>query len=316
MHLFIIISAVIAVIGLAVGLICQFVADGYFNYGAEFKSYNTVEVNYAYVDYNEEDKVLEICDGVFDKAGVGYFAAVSGETSEGGRIIFKFSKGTDEAKLAATVGDIQTALNGSDGTSQSTAAFHTLETQLNGGKVLTFASIAISTAIVLQFLYFLVRYRVTMAFAALLANIHNLVLYVSLLAITRVPVGISAVTFAGLTVLVTMIACGYLFDRYRRNLRKENFAKLDGDEQTDICVRESFKGILYPVVGIATIAAVIFVMLSISAMSVLTILSPALLAVISVASALYGTAFFTPSVYTRIKRIGDNVKARSKNSKK
>lgn len=314
MHLFIIISAVIVAIGLAVGLICQFVAGGYFNYGAEFKSYNTVEVNYAYVDYNEEDKVIEICDGEFDKAGVSYFAVASGETSEGGRIVFKFSKGTDEDKLAATVAGIQTAING-NGTSQSTVAFHSLETKLNGGKVLTFASIAIASAIALQFLYFLVRYRVTMAFAALLANIHNLAIYVSLLAITRVPVGISAVAFAALTVLVTMIACGYLFDRYRRNLKKENFVKLDNNEQTDICIKESFKGILYPVVGIATFAVVIFVMLSISAMSVLTVLTPALLAIISVASAMYGTVFFTPSVYTRIKRIGDTLKARSKNKK-
>ena len=161
----------------------------------------------------------------------------------------------------------------------------------------------------------MVRYKITMALGAFLANIHNLIIYVSLLAITRVPVGISAVSFGALTVLVTMIACGYLFDRYRRNLKKEPFAKLSGDEQTDICVNESFKNILYPVVGVATVAVVIFALLSISAMSALTVLTPAILAIISVASAMYGSVFFTPSVYTRIKRIGDTVKARSKSKK-
>ena len=69
-----------------------------------------------------------------------------------------------------------------------------------------------------------------MALGALLANFHNLALYVALLAMTRIPVGLSAVAFAALTVLFTMIATGYMFDRYRRNLKKENFAKLDGDE--------------------------------------------------------------------------------------
>lgn len=320
MHLFIIISVVVAAIGLAVGLICHFVADGYFNYGAEYKSYNTVEVNYAYVEFSDKDDVMKICDGVFDKAGVSYFAVASGDTNSGGRIIFKFSKGTDEDKLTVAANGIQTGINNDvktrlDCDSQSNAYFHTLETQLNGGKVLTFASIAIASAIVLQLLYFMVRYKITMAFAAFLANIHNLAIYVSLLAITRVPVGISAVAFSGLTVLVTMIACGYIFDRYRRNLKKETFVKLDGDAQTDICVNESFKGILYPAVGVATFAVVIFVMLSISAMSALTILTPALAAVFSVASAVYGTVFFTPSVYTRIKRIGDTVKVRSKNKK-
>ena len=320
MHLFIIISTIVAVIGLAVGLICQFVADGYFNYGAEFKSYNTVEINYAFVEYSDKDDVIKICDSVFDKSDVSYFAVASGDTNSGGSIIFKFSKGTDGDKLVKAADGIQAAIDADvlsrlERDAQSNAYFHTLETELNGGKVLTFASIAIASAIVLQLLYFMIRYKITMALAAFLANIHNLVIYVSLLAITRVPVGISAVAFGGLTVLMTMIACGYIFDRYRRNLKKETFAKLDGDAQTDTCVNESFKSILYPAVGVATFAVVIFVMLSISAMSALTILTPALTAIFSVASAVYGTVFFTPSVYTRIKRIGDTVKARSKNKK-
>ena len=315
MHLFVIISSVIVAIGLAVGLVCQFVFSGYFNYGGEFRSYNTIEVNYAYVDYSVEDDVISICDGVFDKDGVSYFECATGDTDDGGRVVFKFSKSCDEAKLIAVAANVQTALRGNSESSQSNAAFHVLETQLNGDKVLIFASIAIASAIVLQFLYYIVRYKLTMAFAACLANVHNLAIYVSLLAITRVPVGISAVAFGALTVLFTMIASAYLFDRYRRNLKKEKYAKLSGNEMTDLCVNESFKSILYPVVGTATAAVLIFAMLSISAMSVSVILAPAAAAVFSVASALYGTLFFVPPVYTRIKSIGDSVKARSKNTK-
>ena len=314
MHLFIIISAAIIAIGLAVGLVCQFVFDGYFNYGAEFKSYNTIEVNYAYVDYSDEDDVVAICDGVFDKEGVGYYSFVSGDTNDGGRVVFKFSKGSDKEKLVKVAASVQTALqSGENG--QSTATFHTVDAELNGEKVLIYASIAVASAIVLQFLYFIVRYKLTMAFAACLANIHNLALYVSLLAITRVPVGISAVAFGALTVLLTMIASGYLFDRYRRNLKKEKYAKVGGDELTDICVSESLTAILYPVLGVATAAVLLFVLLSISATSALTILTPAVAAVLCAASTLYGSTFFVPSVYTRIKSIGDSVKARSKNKK-
>ena len=42
MHLFIIISTVIVAIGLAVGLVCQFVANGFFNPGANYASYKAV----------------------------------------------------------------------------------------------------------------------------------------------------------------------------------------------------------------------------------------------------------------------------------
>ena len=324
MHLFIIISCLVVAIGLAVGLVGQFVLGGYFNYGAEFKSYNTIEVNYAYVEFSDHEDVIEICDGVFDKAGVSYYACSSGDTDDGGRVVFKFSKSVDAAKLLSLLDGIHTDLKADVVNThptfnldemQTNASFHSLEAQLNGKKVLTYASIAIASAIVLQFLYFLVRYKVTMAFAACLANIHNLAIYVSLLALTRVPVGISAVALGGLTVLATMVACAYLFDRYRRNLKNAKYEKASADDLTDISVNESFKSILYPVVGIAVSAVVIFVSLSISAMSVVTVVAPAVAAVLSAVSALYGTVFFVPSVYTRIKRIGDNAKARSKNKK-
>ena len=328
MHLFIIISSVVIAIGLAIGLICQFVANGFFNYGAEFKSYNTIEVNYAYVECSDECDVIKICDSAFDKAGVSYYACTSGDTDEGGRVIFKFAKSVDEEKLTSTIDAIHNGFkayiqsNLDKGSAEinlnevlSNAAFHSLEAELNGGKVLTFASIAIASAVALQLLYFIIRYKLTMGLAALLASIHNLAIYVSLLAITRVPVGISAVAFAALTVLVTMISCGFYFDRCRRNLKKEKYEKTGNEDLSDISINESFKSILYPVVGIATAAVVFFVLLSISAMSVLTILSPVVAAIFSVASALYCTAFFTPSVYPRIKSIGDKVKARSKNKK-
>ena len=295
MHLFIIISVAVAFIGLLVGLICQFVAGGYFNYGAEFKSYNTVEINYAYVDFAEEEKVVDLCDGVFDKADVNYYNCVSGDTTDGGKIIFKFSSKAKEETLRGAADAIQMLLNGDKENSLSHAS--------------------LASAIVLQLLYYIIRYKLTMALGAFLANIHNLVIYVSLLAITRIPIGISAVAFGALTVLVTMIATGYLFDRYRRNLKKENFIKLDGDEQTDTCVRESLLNTLYPAIGVAALAVVIFVLLSISALSVTGVITPVIVSVFSVASAIYGTMFFMPPVYTRIKRIGDAVKNRSKNKK-
>lgn len=315
MHLFIIISVAVAFIGLLVGLICQFVAGGYFNYGAEFKSYNTVEINYAYVDFAEEEKVVDLCDGVFDKADVNYYNCVSGDTTDGGKIIFKFSSKAKEETLRGAADAIQILLNGDKENSLSHASFHKVETDLNGRRVMVYTSIAVASAIVLQLLYYIIRYKLTMALGAFLANIHNLVIYVSLLAITRIPIGISAVAFGALTVLVTMIATGYLFDRYRRNLKKENFIKLDGDEQTDTCVRESLLNTLYPAIGVAALAVVIFVLLSISALSVTGVITPVIVSVFSVASAIYGTMFFMPPVYTRIKRIGDAVKNRSKNKK-
>lgn len=316
LHLFIIISVAITVIAVAVGIICQFLAGGYFNYGNEFSDCKAVEVNYAYVDFADEDEVISISDGIFDKAGMSYFSSSYGDTDDGGRIIFRFSESTDADKLLACANDITAALANKSENSQSNASYHFYETELNGGRVLVFASIAISSAVVLQFLYYFVRYKAASAFAVLLADVHNLALYVSLLTLTRIPVGISAVAFGVLTVLLTMIASGYLFDRYRRNMRKESFVKLDGDDRTDLCVNESFKTVVIPLCALAGIVCIFFVMwLCAGATSVMTALSPVVLTVIAIVSAVYGTFMFTPPVFTRIGRLCDKLKARSKNKK-
>ncbi len=55
MHIIVIVSAVIIAVGLAVGLICQFCADGYFNYGGDYKDYQTVEINYTSVEYKDKE---------------------------------------------------------------------------------------------------------------------------------------------------------------------------------------------------------------------------------------------------------------------
>ena len=46
MHILIIISSLIIAVGLAMGLVFEFVSDGYFNYGGEYESYKSVVVNY------------------------------------------------------------------------------------------------------------------------------------------------------------------------------------------------------------------------------------------------------------------------------
>ncbi|MDE6442378.1 MAG: hypothetical protein K2L12_06485, partial [Clostridia bacterium] len=172
-----------------------------------------------------------------------------------------------------------------------------------------YGAIAIASAMVFQFIYFAVRYKLTMAFAALLADVHNLAIFVSLAAITRVPVGSSVAVFAILTVLITMIGCGHFFDKFRKSLKEESFAKLDTFEQVDGTVVQSLSGICIPAVFTAVFAAVVLVLLSISALSVSLVITPVALALISAVSSVYGMAFFTPAVYSRFKQIGDSFKA-------
>lgn len=307
MHVMIIVSAAVIAVGLAIGLICQFVGGGYFNYGSDYKSYKSVEISYAFVDFSDEDKVKDICDEAFKDAKISYFESTYGDTSLGGELVYKFSEKVDNKKLEAAATAITRKLDAAD-TGLSNASFHEIKTELGSGKALIYCSIAVAAAAAFQFIYFAIRYKLTMAFSALLADVHNLAVYVSLLAITRVPIGSGAIAFAALTVLMTMIGCCFYFDRARRNAKNEALSKLGANELCDLSARESLLSVCVASVCVAATAALAFVLMSISALSVAGVLAPVFCALFGAAASVYGTSFFTPAVYSRFKRIGDGFK--------
>lgn len=317
MHLLIIVSSVIIVLGLMIGIICEFAADGYFNYGADWDSYKSVTVSYEYVDVSggdvePEDRVKEICDKVFADKGVKkYYLCTSGTTSTGGEINYRFTNYTSSEKLDEAAIAIETeikALQNSGDLKLSHASAHNEIASIGSGKALWRGAVALAAIAAFQFIYFVIRYKLTMALAAMLANVHNLAIFLSLLAITRIPVGTSMFTFAVLTVVLTMIGCGFMFDRMRKNFKNEEFKKLSAFEQVDTSAIECFKlNVIIPAC-LACVAVIFFVLMSISALSVLAIMAPVFGALISFIACAYGTAVFTPSVYSRFKAIGDDYK--------
>ena len=206
MHIMVALTAAIIAIGFAMGMIFQFVANGYFNYGQENSSYQTVVVDYAVVEFDDRDELIKLCDEEFDKAGVKYYSSNYGSIDMGGELTFTFANSVDGAKIQSASDAIHERLNAS-ATASSNASYHVVNTQHGTWKTVTYGAIAVAAAIAFQFIYFAVRYRLTMAFAALLANVHNLAIFISLLAITRVPIGSSVAVFGVLTVLMTMIGC-------------------------------------------------------------------------------------------------------------
>lgn len=315
MHVFIIISAALVAIGLAVGLICQFLAGGYFNYGNEYSNYKSVVVKYAIVDlhgYGEQDGIKKLCDEEFSAAGLKYYSHTVGTNADGGEFVFMFSENADGEVLTKAATSITARLNaGTDGfvpSKLSGAYFNEVKALKGGERAYIYGAIALASAIAFQFLYFLIRYRVTMALASLLADIHSIAIYVSLVAITRVPVGASVFAFGALTVLATMICSWVLFGRMKKNFKDEKYAKLTAYENVDMSAAENVKTTVYISSAIALFAVVAFVLLSLGSMSAYLTLTPAVLGLISAATCVYGEAFFIPSVYSRFKVLGDKFK--------
>ncbi len=62
---------------------------------------------------------------------------------------------------------------------------------------------------------------------------------------------------------------------------------------------------------LAALSVVLFVLLSISSLSPLAILAPVLCSLVAFVTCAYGTAIFTPAVYSHIKLVGDAMHKKS-----
>ncbi|MCD7729253.1 MAG: hypothetical protein LUI60_05005, partial [Clostridia bacterium] len=184
MHLFIIISCVIVAIGLALGLVCQFTADGFFNWGGDYSSYQSVTVQY-YERVTSTDDVENTCEKAFSDNGVSYYSKTYSDTTNGSEIEYRFSVSQDGTSIQNAVNSIHSYVSTS-GWFLGGAYYSSYEGTLGGSEALMWAGIALAASVVFQFLYFLIRYKLMMACAAFIADVHNLAIFLALLAITRV----------------------------------------------------------------------------------------------------------------------------------
>lgn len=309
MHLLIIISCVVVAIGFAVGTICHFVANGFFNYGDDYASYKSVSVSYENIDFSGSGKepvelIEDICGKAFKEAGITNYSCDNGDTTTGGKLVYRFVRSTDDAKLAGAVNAINAEIESSvvtgGGIQFSYASYHTADAVLGGGRAISMAAIAISAIIAFHFVYFVIRYKLSMALGALLADVHNLAVYFALLALCRVPLGSTVASFAVITLLLTVIGTCFYFDRVRKNAKEEELKKLTVHELADLSANESFMINTIMPACLAALSVVFFVLMSISSLSPLAILAPVLCSLVAFVSCVYGTVFFVPSVYSRI----------------
>lgn len=292
-HLFICISVLFIAIGMAVGTVCHFLADGFFNYGGEFASYKSVSVTYYYSEQNSATDIDKLCEEHLGGLGSYGVSRSASDTCE--EIVYKFSPEADNAKLQSAVDAINEKFDGLE----SSASLHEGIVNEGGAKNIVYAAIALASAAAFQFLYYIVRYKLRAAFSALLACVHNLGVYAALLAVTRIPVGTEAVAIGAAVVFITMIVCGLLFDRTRKNFKNEKYAKTDRVEVVDISACETRALTFTVICALAAAAVVLGAFAAISAMYA-GALAPCGVAVLGLAACMYGALFFTPAVHGAI----------------
>ncbi|MGN1373436.1 MAG: hypothetical protein ACI4VK_05250 [Candidatus Coproplasma sp.] len=305
LHVFIFISVLFIAIGMAIGTICHFVANGFFNYGGEFASYKSITATYYYSEHKSDCDFKSICKEAV--SGISPTEVTYATNDLGEEIVYKFSVNTDTTKLQAAVD----AINANFTDLESGAVVSEGVVNEGGAKNIVYASIALASAAAFQFLYYILRYKLRAAFSALLACVHNLGVYAALLAITRIPVGTEAVALGVAVVVLTMILSGILFDRTRKNFKNEKYAKSDRLDVVEISACESRNITVITLAALAVVAVVLGVFATISAMYI-GAFAPYIIALLGVIACFYGSVFFTPAVHSAIDAVCEKVRVSSK----
>ena len=311
--LFLIISIAIIFIGMVMGTVGHFALNGFFNYGDEFSSYKSIVVRYSITEHTEEE-VKTVCEDVLSSSS-GYSVSYS-EALRGGEIVYKFSANADDKALNAAADKITQKLNADIAADEEMAYLNVASVRSGtvkegGSRAITFASIAVASAAAFMCLYYIFRYKLRSALTALLACVHNLGVFVALIALTRLPVGAELIAIASLLVFFTMLGCGVFFDKTRRNFKNEAYAKTDRAEVVEISAGESHKINVVTVTAVMVVALVFGVFAAIASLSITAfVIAPVVL--LGALACCYGTVYFTPSVYVQIDALCEKVKAMQK----
>ncbi len=291
-----IICTVIIVAGMAIGTVCHFLAGGFFNYGEEFSSYNSVVINYSTAEYPGDKKVEElkaICDEKLSAFNAYEYSI--GEKTTGGEIVYKYSASTDVEALSDAVDAINAAIDSGD-SGLSYAVLHEAKTFVGGSKAITFAAIALASAAGFQLIYFAIRYKLRCGISALVSLLAAVGVFVSLAAITRIPVGTSFIALVAIVGVLTMIASCVLFDRVRKNFKNDANAKAARSEVIATSAAQSKKINLVTVIALAVAVVVLAVFAVISSLGIAT-LAPYALALMGLISCAFATVLVMPAVH-------------------
>lgn len=291
-HIAVIISVIIIAIGMAVGTVCHIISDGFFNYGDEFASYTSVEVTTSAVEDTDGSAAKEIASEALSSYGA-YEVTFSQATGlMPNTVTYKF--GGDVA-LGDALADIQAKFD-ERGMEDATVSSFVNDGVANGIFQLNFAAIALASAVVFQAIYFAIRLKPGMALSALCSQLVVVGLYASLLAITRCPVGLEAIAFAALAVVICMICNGISFDSVKKSFKNDANEKAENIGLVSDCFASTFRLNAFIVAAVA-VAVVVFAVFAFIAMPAAVTLLPYAACLVSLVSCALTCGVFTPASY-------------------
>ncbi len=284
-----------------------------FNYDAS--EYKTVEVNYnAVVTINEKEGELhKICEDAFENNKLSYtkkeitdtlspnYISKTGEMT----LTYTFSKDASDEALNAAVTAIKTQL--------SQEIYKDVAVSSHGFASYTFyeavwrGAIAIAVGAVVALIYIGIRFGVGSALTGLAACVHDVLLTLAVLALTRIPLyAYTPLIFAAIAAVLSLLFWMLQCMKRRENFKDPAYVALSAEEAVAESYKTSYKTGL---IAAGVLAVILAVLGAVATAGVRLFMLPA---IIPVAVCTYSALVFATSLFVPVKAKFDKIKSKHK----
>lgn len=168
------------------------------------------------------------------------------------------------------------------------------------------AAVAGAAVLVIAFAYAAIRFRPGMGLGILVGGVHDVLLTLALIALFRLPVGVTLIAVAAFSLLTSLLFNFAVFGRMRSNFRSEDWKELPAREAVARSVKESRRTVFTGAIVLAAVAILIGVVGVVLGLDLAYAMIGGLLAVIVSA---YSSLLFVPALFAAIKARTDKRRA-------
>lgn len=292
-----------------------------FNHSAERRDNITFEAEYDVVVVTEKklDELKNTCEKAFKDFGLSVLEfknvesvdSSNGSATSGGKLVYTFSANASGEALKAA----KTAVGEYFKTLPATAQVY-VDYHASHGSVFTEAAwrgaVAIAVGAVVALIYVGVRFGIGNALTGLTLCVHDVIVTLAILAITRIPLYYFAPMIIGaaaafVSLLLWIIQCM----KMRENFKDPSYAALSAEEGVEQSSKTAQKTIYLISGAFAVVLAVIGIALAVAGSATGAILLP-IACILPVGVSVYSSLLFGPALHVHVKAAFDKVSVKRK----
>ena len=292
-----------------------------FNNSAERPDKVTFEVEYDVVVDTEGKlgELQDVCEGIFKGNGLSVveFQNVqsidvsSGSPTTGGKLVYTFSSNADKSKLALAKYAVEGYVASLPETAQVYVDIHT-----SNNTVFTEAAwrgaLGIAVGAVVALIYVGIRFGIGSALTGLTVCAHDVLLSLSILAITRIPVYYFAPVIIGaIAAFVSLFAWLVQCIKMRENFKDPSYAQLGAEEAVEQSSKTAHKTIYMISGALAAVLVIVGIALAIAGSAMGAIVLP-FACLLPVGVSMYSSLLFGPALHVHVKAAFDKLNAKRK----